>query len=493
MLVDQGGRRMTFGDFRGRAERAAAGLFRRGVRQGTAVTWQLPTTMEALVLTAALARLGAVQNPVIPAQGARHLGFAVRQTGARLLVVAPEWNGHDLLTQARQIAAGSPGLDLLVLDGELPDAPALTDARVLLDAPGATSDPVRWVFYTSGTTADPKGARHTDASVLASSRAMGERLACTPADRVGLLFPVAHIGGCGTWLGACLSYGCTLILDSVFDPGRSVRLQQRERVTLAGSGTVFVQAYLAAQRLRPDEPLFPHVRALTAGAAPKPPTLHADVKGELGGVGLLSGYGMTEAPILTMSGPDDPDDVLASTEGRATDGVLLQAVDSDGRILGPGEEGELRASGPQLMTGYVDPALDADAFDPDGYFRTGDLGRLDERGNVTITGRLKDVIIRRGENVSAQAVEHALLRHPSVADAAVIGLPHPGLGEMACAVIVPPRHRMAPDLAELRSFLGGQGLPRWQWPERLEVISVLPRSSTGKIVKAELRRRYRAD
>jgi cyclohexanecarboxylate-CoA ligase len=486
MLVDERGRRLTFGTFRDQAERASAGLFERGVRQGTPVTWQLATSIEALVLTAALARLGAVQNPVMPAQGARHLGFAARQTAATLLVVAPEWNGHDLLTPARQVAADLPGVDLLILDGDLPGADAVRPA------PSPVADPVRWVFYTSGTTAEPKGALHTDASVLASSRAMGERLACTAADRVGMMFPVAHIGGCGTWLGACLTYGCTLILDAVFDQDRSIRLQQRERVTLAGSGTVFAQIYLAAQRRQPDEPLFPHVRAMTAGAAPKPPTLHADIKRELGGVGLLSGYGMTEAPILTMSALDDPDDVLASTEGHATTGVQLRVADADGTTLGPGQEGEVRARGPQVMAGYADHALDAHAFDSDGYFRTGDLGRLDARGNLTITGRLKDVIIRRGENISAQAVEDALLRHPAVTDVAVIGLPHPELGEMACAVIVPAQRGAAPTLAELRSFLGEQGLPRWQWPERLEVAEFLPRSQTGKVVKAELRQRYHA-
>jgi len=484
MLVDEHGRRMTFGEFRARGERVAAGLAGRGVGPGTPVSWQLPTTVDALVLTAALARLGAVQNPVMPVYGARDLRFAVRQTGARLLVVAPEWNGRDLQTPAREIAAGSPGLDLLVTDGDLPESwppPPL---------PERAGDPVRWIFYTSGTTADPKGARHTDASVLASARGMGERLACTPADRAGLVFPVAHIGGCGTWLGTSLIYGCALILDAVFDAERTTELQRRERVTLAGSGTVFTQIYLAAQRRHPDVRLFPDVRAMTSGAAPKPPTLHTDVKRELGGAGVLSGYGMTEAPILTMSAPSDPDEALASTEGRATEGADLRVTGPDGKVLGPGQEGELRAKGPQVMRGYVDPALDAAAFDAAGYLRTGDLGRLDSRGYVTITGRLKDIIIRNGENISARRVEEELLRHPAVADVAVIGLPHPELGETACAVIVPPDGQPAPALAQLTAFLHERGLPPRQWPERLEILGVLPRNPTGKVLKAELHRRY---
>lgn len=483
MLVDEHGRRVSFAEFRYRAEGVAAALADRGVGQDTPVTWQLPTTVEALVLTAALARLGAVQNPVLPVFGLQELRFMVRQTGARLLVVTPEWRGRDLLGPAREIVAESTGVGLLVVDGDLPlswPAPPV---------PEPVGDPVRWIFYTSGTTADPKGARHTDASVLASSRGMGDRLACTRADRVGMVFPVAHIGGCGTWLGACLTYGCTLILTSVFEPDQAIELQRRERVTLAGSGTVFTQVYLAAQRRRPER-LFPDVRALTSGAAPKPVTLHADVKRELGGAGVLSGYGMTEAPILTMSSPTDPDEVLATTEGRATGGVDLRVVDSEGRVLGPGEEGELRARGPQVMVGYVDAALDADAFDAEGYLRTGDLGRLDEDGNVTITGRLKDIIIRKGENISVTVIEEAVSHHPGVADVAVIGIAHPELGETACAVIVPSEGHPAPTLARLTGFLSERGVPARWWPERVAVLDTLPRNPTGKVLKAELRRRY---
>jgi cyclohexanecarboxylate-CoA ligase len=486
MLVDEHGQRVTFGEFRDRAERVAAGLAGHGVGPDTPVTWQFPTSVQALVLTAALARLGAVQNPVMPVYGLRDLRFVVRQTGARLLLVAPHWRGNDLAAPAREIAAETPGLDLVVVDGDLPES-----SPVSLP-PQPADGPVRWIFYTSGTTSDPKGARHTDGSVLASARGMGERLACTPADRVGMVFPVAHIGGCGTWLGTALLYGCTLILDADFDPDRTTEMLRRERVTLAGSGTIFTQIYLAAQRRHPRERIFPDLRAMTSGAAPKPATLHLDVKRELGGVGVLSGYGMTEAPILTMSALDDSDEVLAVAEGRAVHGVDLRVVDPHGRVLGPGAEGELRAKGPQVMAGYVDSALDQDAFDAEGYLRTGDLGTLDKEGNVTITGRLKDVIIRKGENISAQGIEEELRPHPGLADVAVIGLPDPELGETACAVVVPSDGHPAPTLAQLTGFLREREVPVRLWPERLEILDTLPRNPTGKLLKAELRRRYGA-
>jgi cyclohexanecarboxylate-CoA ligase len=324
MLVDERDRRVSFGQFLGLAERVSAGFAAPGLGAGAAVTWQLPTSVTALVLTAALSRLGAVQNPVIPGYGARNLEFVTRQTRARR-----------------------------VLDG----TQALPESADIPPPAGRDDDPVRWVFYTSGTTAEPKGARHTDASVLASSAAMARALALTSQDRVGLVFPVAHIGGCGTWLGACLLTGCALILDSAFGAERSTELQRRERVTIAGSGTVFTQIYLDAQRGRPDKRLFPDVRVLTAGAAPRPPSLHGEVKRLLGGLGVLSGYGMTEAPILSMAATTDPDDVLATTEGRPGPGVSIRVVAPDGAVLGPGASGELRVKGPQVMRGYVDEAL----------------------------------------------------------------------------------------------------------------------------------------
>jgi acyl-CoA synthetase (AMP-forming)/AMP-acid ligase II len=469
MLVDEHGRRMSFAGFRDRAGRLSSALAQRGVAEGVAVTWQLPTGIDALVLTAALARLGAVQNPVITSQSGRHVEFVLRQTSAALLV-APE---------STRAVAERVGLDLLVASG-LPE-------RDVLIAAAAPSKATRWVFYTSGTTAEPKGARHSDASVLASARAMGERLRCTSADRVGMVFPVAHIGGCGTWLGASLLYGCALILDSRFEARHSSAVQRRERVTLAGSGSVFTQSYLAAQRLAPSQPLFPDVRAFTCGGAGRPANLHAEVKRELGGVGVLSGYGLTEAPILAMASPDDPDEAMAGTEGRVSEGVDLRVVAADGTRLGPGEVGELRVKGPQVMQGYVDARLDMDAFDAEGYLRTGDLGRLDERGYLTITGRAKDVIIRKGETISARTIEEDLLRHPGVDDVAVIAVPDPDRGELACAVIVPVPGLPVPTLAELVTYLCGGGLPVRQCPERLHVVAALPRTSTGKVRKDELR------
>ncbi|MGW0659603.1 AMP-binding protein [Streptodolium elevatio] len=515
MMADERGRRMTYGQYRDAAEKFAAYLADRGVGEGTVVTWQLPTWIESVVVVGALARLGAVQNPVMPIYRERELAFVTDQAASRLLIVPPVWRGFDYPAMAAAVAARNPALEVMVLDGAVrengtSEGQASVDASSEGAAPGVAlpagdparlppppaipdgpeQAPVRWYFYTSGTTADPKGARHTDATVMAGGTGMAERIACVPGDRVGLVFPFAHIGGCTTWLTSSVVFGVAMILTESFDPAVTVELLRREGVTLAGAGTVFHQTYLAAQRRDPDRPLFPEVRCFPGGAAPKPPGLHAQMKKELGGVGIVAGWGLTEAPILTMAGVEDPDDALAAAEGRPTNGVRLRVVASDGSDAAPGSEGELRAKGPQLMLGYLDPSLDAEAFDEDGWFRTGDLGRIDGAGNVFITGRLKDVIIRKGETISAKEVEDLLSGHPDVAEVAVIGLPDPATGERACAVVVAADPGSPPTLDALGEYLRGQGLMVQKLPERLEIVGTLPRNPAGKVLKKDLKERY---
>ncbi|MEY2417851.1 MAG: cyclohexanecarboxylate-CoA ligase [Actinomycetota bacterium] len=475
MLVDQDERTLTYAEFFEEVERAAAGFAAHGIGQGDVVSWQLPTWIESFVLVGALARIGAVQNPILPIYRKREVSFVCRQARTKLLVVPSEWRGFDFFAMAQEIAAELDGLAVLTADKELPGG----DPSLLLPPHDDGDDPVRWLFYTSGTTADPKGAQHTDATIMATATAMDERLELTSEDRSGLVFPFTHIGGI-TWMFSTLLEGCTTIVVEAFDPTGTPPVLAREGVTLAGSGTTFHMAYLAAQRAQPDTPLFPDVRAFPGGGAPKPPQLHYDLKKEVGGVGIVAGYGLTEAPIIAMASVNDSDTVLAETEGHATRGVQLRVADN----------GEIRVKAPQLMKGYLDPALDKDAFDDDGWFCTGDIGIIDAEGNVRITGRVKDIIIRKGENISAKEVEDLLFTHDKIADVAVIGLPDPGAGEIACAVIVPAAPDERVDLKEIAEFLTGKGLMIQKVPERIEYVDALPRNPTGKVLKHEMRSRY---
>ena len=490
-VIDEDGRTLTFAEYRDASERAAAAFHARGIGEGDVVSWQMPTWIESMVLVGGLARLGAVQNPILPIYREREVGFVVREAGAKLLVVPGEWRGFDFGAMARSIT----GVEVLelhrgdALDGDvaaLPPVPVGGDTFT----PGVRADgPLRWLFYTSGTTADPKGARHNDNTVAASAYSMVDAFNLTADDRNAMVFPFTHIGGIG-WLFAGLMAGCPHVIVEAFVPDLTIPVLERERVTIAGAGTFFHLAYLTAQRATPDRRLFPETRVFVGGGAAKPPQLHYEVKEELGGIGISSGYGLTECPILSIARVDATDEQLANTEGVLCLGVDVRVVTLDGVVAARGEEGEIRVKGPNLCLGYTDPALDADGFDADGYFRTGDLGIVREDSHVVITGRLKDVIIRKGENISAKEVEDLLFTHPSIADAAVIGLPDARSGERACAVIVASDPSNPPTLAGLFEFCKGEGLMVQKIPEQLEIVAALPRNPTGKVLKHELRKIY---
>jgi cyclohexanecarboxylate-CoA ligase len=470
--VDERDRTLTFAQYRDAALRAAAGLHAQGVGAGTHVSWQLPTRLEALVLVAALARLGAVQNPILPFLREREVGFIVRQLRARLLIVPTVFRGFDHAAMARTLAREAAGLDVVVTDGALPDG----DPAAL---PAFAPEPdVRWILYSSGTTADPKGVQHTDRSVGLAGRAIVERFAMRPEDRNGLVFPLTHIGGVA-WLFAGLLAGCAHVLVEAFDPKTSVDVLARHGATVVGAGTVFHQAYLVQQSERGGASILPRARLFPGGGAPKPPGLHAEIKRTFGGTGICAGYGLTEYPIVSQSAVGDPDDKLAACEGRATRDTEIRIVD-----------GEIRVRGPHLFRGYVDARLDADAFDADGFFRTGDLGHVDAEGFVTVTGRLKDIIIRKGENISAKEIEDHLSAHPAVREVAVVGLPDAARGELACAVVALRDPAAALALADLAAFLRGRGLAAQKLPERLELVGELPRNASGKVLKRELQSRF---
>ena len=490
LLVDSGGSRMTNGGFRDAALRTAAGLYALGVRQGSVVSWQLPTWNTGYVLMAALCRLGAVQNPIIPIYRDREVGFILRQIRPEVAITPSEFGGFDFRAMIARLTTGT-GTRHVAADRTLPEA----DPAALPPYQAPEERELRWYFYSSGTTADPKGARHTDAAILAAARGMHACLELTADDINGMAFPLAHIAG-PIWLGASLMAGASNVLLDRFDPAAAVELFGREKVTLGGSGTPFHLAYLKAQRefalTHPGERAFPTFRLCNGGGAPRPATLHAQIRDEVGGLGVVAGWGLTEAPILTMSTVHDPQSALDDSEGRPMPGVELRVVTLDGKPAEPGREGELRAKAPQMMLGYVDPALDTEAFDADGYFRTGDLGTVDADGFVRITGRLKDIIIRKGENISAKEIENLLFTHPRVADVAVIGLPDPERGERVCAVVVGKESTQPLDFVEMVEFLRDAGLTTQKLPEQLEVVDVLPRNPTGKVIKRDLVGRFRS-
>ncbi|WP_086866792.1 class I adenylate-forming enzyme family protein, partial [Streptomyces viridochromogenes] len=431
----QDDRTLTFGALRDRAERVAAGLYGLGVRPGTVVAWQLPTRIETVVLSCALARLGAVQSPVIPFYRDREVGFALRESRAEFFAVPGEWRGFDHTAMARRLGAKG----VLTTYDDLPDG----DPAVL-PPPPAEGTSVRWIYWTSGTTSDPKGVLHTDRSLIAGGSCLGHALRPTAADVGSIAFPYAHIGG-PDYLVMVLLYGFAAVLFEQFALPEALDGYRRHGVTIAGGSTAFYSMLLAEQRAQPPGTrIVPTLRLLAGGGAPKPPELYHAVVREMG-VQLTHGYGMTEVPMITMGAPDDTPENLAATEGRPPREMEIRIVD-----------GEVRLRGEAVCRGYLDPEQTAAAFDDEGFLRTGDLGHLTGSGHLVLTGRLKDVIIRKGENISAKEIEDLLHRHPDVGDVAVVGLPDAERGERVCAVVEQPPGARELTLRALTSFLRGE-------------------------------------
>ncbi|MGW0775722.1 class I adenylate-forming enzyme family protein [Streptomyces sp. NPDC002835] len=465
----QDGRRLTFGGLRDRSERTAAGLYAMGVRPGTVVAWQLPTRIETVLLTAALARIGAVQSPVIPFYRDREVGFALRESKAAYFAVPGEWRGFDFTAMARR--AGARGV--FEAYDSLPDG----DPSVL-PAPPASGTDVRWIYWTSGTTSDPKGVLHTDRSLIAGGSCLAHALRLSADDIGSIAFPFAHIGG-PDYLVMLLLYGFPAVLFEKFALPDALAEYRRHGVTTAGGSTAFYAMFLAEQRKRPGRKLIATLRLLAGGGAPKPPELHRAVVREMG-VTLTHGYGMTEVPMITMGSPGDTDDDLVHTEGRPPAGMEIRITD-----------GEIRLRGEAVCQGYLDPAATAAAFDADGFLRTGDLGHLTADGHLVLTGRAKDVIIRKGENVSAKEIEDLLHAHPAVGDVAVVGLPDPERGERVCAVVERAPGTADPTLSDLTTYLRSVGLSPHKLPEQLELLDALPRNEAlRKVLKYQLRERY---
>jgi non-ribosomal peptide synthetase component E (peptide arylation enzyme) len=279
-----------------------------------------------------------------------------------------------------------------------------------------------------------------------------------------------------------------MMLDS-FDPETSPGLAADYRTTVLGAVPSMMPAFFAAQRQLGDERLLPRLRLVFSGGSPVPVALHRQVKNNLGGVGVTSTWGLTEAPQVTFPPLDASDENLATTVGKAVPGVEIRVTDSDGRQCPAGVVGELRVRGPQMLLGYVDSVLDRQAIDDDGFLRTGDLGSLNADGYVRITGRVKDVIIRNGENISALEIEQILLTHESIADAAAIAVPDELTGERCCAIItlVPGTARLT--LADLRQHFQAAGVARQKVPEKLVTFDEIPRNDMGKIQKQLLSQR----
>jgi len=497
----EGADETSFAELGRRVATLAAGLARVGVRTGDAVAYQLPNWWEAAATLLATVTLGAHAVPIVPILRGREVSVILRQTRPRVLVLPETFRGTDFVALAREVIAAVPGLETFLLvaratAGGSGERTARFDeimAETAAAPPAAPVDPasLALVIYTSGSTADPKGAMHSHQTLAAELASLVVAHGLGDTDRVLMPSPLTHISGVVHGILAPALLGTSAVLEERWDPGTALRDVARHRVTYMIGAPTFLQEMLAHEDL--DAHDLSSLRLFSCGGASVAPELMRQGRARIPGLVTKRSYGSSEFPTIAATGLEDALARGQDTEGRALAHVELRVTDEAGVPLPPGSEGEIRARGPDCFLGYVDATLDADSFDADGFFRTGDLGVLDDGGYLRVTGRVKDIIVRKGEKISAREVEDLLLAHPSIADAAVIPLSDPVTGERACACVQLARDAAPLTLDELTTFLRAHDLTPQKLPEQLALVDDFPRAPSGKINKRLLRERIERD
>ncbi|MDT5312708.1 MAG: cyclohexanecarboxylate-CoA ligase [Mycobacterium sp.] len=470
LLRDAAGATLTVSEVAALSSVATRWLWDAGVRPGMTVAWQLPSHVNAAVLMLALARTPVVQAPVLHLYRAREVRTAVDVAGA------------DILLVDESTVANTPGkVRTVVVPADLVEQlqTSMRSPHPELGSPRAAAE-ASWVYFTSGTTGRPKGVRHTDATLLSASRGYVAHigLGSHPEEVGTIAFPIAHVGGM-VYLAAALLGDFPVVLIPRVTVDDLPALLAKHRVTVTGASTAFYQMLLSAQMAASTtELLMPSLRMLIGGGAACPPEVHRLVREHLK-IPVVHAYGMTEAPMICVSEFADTDEQLANSAGRPIPGSQVRI--STG--------GEIELTGGNLTPGYVESGQWEQVVTADGWFRSGDRGHLRPDGRIVVTGRTKDLIIRKGENIAPDEIENELLAHPLVDEVAIVGQPDELRGELVCAVVRrSPRHRDV-TLEELCTFLDARGLMKQKWPERLVVVDDFPMTGLGKVAKSELAQR----
>jgi acyl-CoA synthetase len=478
--------RGTFADVDKAARSLAASLAARGVGAGDVVVLQLPNWVEAGVAFWAATYLGAVVIPVVHFYGEKEVAYILGVTEPDVVVTADRFGRADHLALYSELLGGRPETLWLVVGstpaGELPPGATTFDSmldQAPIEGPLAVDpDAPALVGFTSGTTRDPKGVVHSHRTIGFESRQLS---ALTPTDGPPSITgaPVGHfIGMLNAFLMPLMGDRPVNMIDE-WDPGEVLRMMKEEGLSVSGGATYFLTSLLDHPDFGPE-----HLALMPfAGLGGSPVPVAVTQRATDLGIKVFRSYGSTEHPSITGGRLEDPVAKRIATDGQPMEGVEI--------VLAP--DGEIWSRGPDCCVGYTDPALTAAAFDEPGWYHTGDAGVLDEDGYLTITDRLSDVIIRGGENISAQEIEELLAGMGSVAEVCVVAEPDERLGERAAAVVRVRAGATVPTLDEVRGHLEAAGLARQKWPESIREVDDFPRTASGKVKKVELRRQIRQE
>jgi acyl-CoA synthetase (AMP-forming)/AMP-acid ligase II len=484
ILIIDGPARLTANELHRQADSLARVLAAR-FQPGSVISFMLPNWHEAAVIYLAATSSGMVAHPVLPSLREHDLRFMLRDVGSRMLFIPAEYRGHRYARMLEDVIRqlDSPPQVVVVRGDNDPhlayDALCSTTATTAL--PRLDPDAPRMIMYTSGTTGSPKGVMHSHNSIHALIRQIGTHWLVAPGDRFLVASPISHIGGSIYAFECPLLLGTTAVLMDRWDGAQAVAQMVEERCTHFAGATPFLVQVLAAARQAQTR--LPDLKLFVCGGASVPPSLIREAAEYFERAAVTRVYGSTEVPVTTVGAIDRADIAhAADTDGRA--GIAsIKLVAADGATA---NTGEVVARGPQMLVGYLHPEDEAGLFDEDGYYRTGDLGRWVDDDYLVIAGRIKDVIIRNGENIAPKEVEDILAGHPDIAEIAIVGLPDAQTGERACAVIV-ARGEARPDVASLRAFLNPRGVAKFKMPEQVAIWEALPKNDAGKVLKHRIR------
>ena len=490
------GRRWTYRELAAEVDAVALGLHAAGVRTGDRVGIWAPNVAEWLFVQYATAKVGAILVNVNPAYRTHELEFVLNQAGVSVLVAAPSFRSADYAAMIEEVRPRCPALRQVVLLGSA-DWDALVAAgragdRDELDRIGATldpDDPIN-IQYTSGTTGFPKGATLSHHNIVNNGYFVGSLCGYTPADRVCIPVPFYHCFGMVMGNLGAATHGATVVIPApAFDPAATLRAVAQERCTsLYGVPTMFI-AELAVPDF--DAHDLSSLRTGIMAGSPCPVEVMKQVVDRMHMAEVTIAYGMTEtSPVSTQTRADDALDRRVSTVGRVHPHVEVKVIDpATGRTQPRGEPGELCTRGYSVMLGYWDePEKTAEAIDAAHWMHTGDLAVMDADGYLNITGRIKDLVIRGGENVYPREVEEFLYSHPDVRDVQVVGVPDLRYGEELCAWVILRDGAPALTAESVREFAGGR-LASFKIPRYVLVVEEFPMTVTGKVRKVEMRAR----
>lgn len=484
VVIVDGDRQVDCAGLKREAEALARALLARAA-PGDAISFMLPNWCEAAVVYLGATLAGMVAHPILPSLRARELLHMLPDLGSRMIFIPETLRNHDYAAMLARVRADlDPAPEVVVVRGEAQGHTAYDDLlreRHDVDLPRLDPDAVQMALYTSGTTGAPKGVMHSHNSIRALVRQLGEHWLVAPGDRFLVASPISHIGGSIYAFEFPLLLHTQAVLMERWNPDEAVDLIQRHGCTHMAGATPFLESLLEAARRKNTR--LPTLKVFICGGAAVPPLLVREASEHFENAVVTRVYGSTEVPVITV-GVLDPDDAAhaADTDGRPGVAEVRLAEHPAAR---PGE-GEVLARGPQMLVGYVNPADEAAVFDADGFYRTGDIGRWVDDDYLVISGRAKDIIIRKGENISPKEVEDVLLEHPDIVEAAVVGLPDPDTGERAWAVLV-TKEGARHDVVSVGAWLAGQEVAAFKHPEAVVQWDALPRNATGKVLKHEIR------